>query len=198
MALPSSGTISLLQIQQEFGVSSLASMAGRQVNKGGSAVTIGSSPKVTDFLNTSNAAVGAIVPSLPSMSLTKYITGSGGVTARVIVYSDGRYYGDIQAPLVVRTDGDWYTPRKTGVGSSYWGRMRYTGSNPVQDFATGDDPMDTWISLGSTRMWTKNISRSTAGATTRTYTLIFEIASDAAGSNIVSTGNIFVDLSVEI
>lgn len=77
----------------------------------------------------------------------------------------------------------WYQPTTASIGNSFWVRSTLTSGTFTTDPSAG-----TWLALSSVRTWTRNASsgnRQTAVAT-------FEIAADAAGTQIVYSGTITV------
>lgn len=70
----------------------------------------------------------------------------------------------------------WYIPNVSGIGSNYWCRFTPTSGTATTNDAVG------WTQMNVARSITKG---ATAGAAGCTFTL--EIASDAAGANIVLT-----------
>jgi hypothetical protein len=78
--------------------------------------------------------------------------------------------------------GPWWSQApQTGIGSNYW--VRHTtvgGAAPTSGSGSG-----TWINLSGGSTW--SLARTTNGTSTGSWRL--EIASDAAGTNIVATNN---------
>jgi hypothetical protein len=75
----------------------------------------------------------------------------------------------------------WYAPVGGTPGNAFWIRATNTGNA-----LSGGDVVGSWLALSANRTWT--MSKTT---TINTATLKIEIATDAAGTNIVftSTGN---------
>ena len=98
---------------------------------------------------------------------------------------------DASAAVTFATDGtfgftgdfttvgpNWFDPTTTGVGSSYWVRCTVTAGTGPTSGTTGS-----WLQLSSSRSW--QWDRTTVGTTTATVT--WEIATDAAGANIIAS-----------
>jgi hypothetical protein len=109
-------------------------------------------------------------PSDPSASLN---FGSNGTTS---ISGSGS--------LISSAIPNWATPTTVGIGSSYW--IRFTLSSTFGGGTDSGDAVGIWHSLSSARF--RGVSRTSLGSSTRTFTV--QIASDAAGSTIVSTGTL--------
>jgi hypothetical protein len=81
---------------------------------------------------------------------------------------------------------NWVSPTLTGAGDNYWVRGTVTSGSPGMTSGTSGS----WLALSSAQSWT--FSRSTLGQTLGVYTL--EVASDAAGANIVSTNALSINI----
>jgi hypothetical protein len=81
------------------------------------------------------------------------------------------------------TDHNWFRPPGGTPGGSYWARLTVNSGTGPSGSAVGS-----WIAISSVPQWT--LSRSTNGTTTGTYTI--QIASDAAGANILASGTYIV------
>jgi hypothetical protein len=82
----------------------------------------------------------------------------------------------------------WFDPKQAAVGAGY-----YIRATLVTGIAPGGSLLNTWLALSALRTW--NHSRSSVGQ--RSCQLTIQIASDAAGSNIVSSGQFSLLASVE-
>lgn len=72
----------------------------------------------------------------------------------------------------------WFTPLTAGIGSSYWVKVTLnTGTAP------GGDVTGSWLALSSARSW--SLTRAINGTVSNNLTV--QIASDAAGANVVAT-----------
>lgn len=125
--------------------------------------------------------VGAPVNPLPGNGGTyEWTVLTGGVTVRIALNSDGTMQVDHQPPLVPYFTGNWFTPTTGAIGNSYWARFTYTGAAPN----VGIWSPNVWTPLSSGVITGYN--RSSIGALIGTFTV--QIATDAGGSNIVSSG----------
>lgn len=75
----------------------------------------------------------------------------------------------------------WVTPQSGGVGAGYWLRGTQTASNGL---GTMTAPTG-WNSLSTNRTFSLSFTSSGANEANRTFT--FEIATDAAGTNVIAT-----------
>jgi len=109
---------------------------------------------------------------------------SSAATATLNVNSDGSF--NLIGSDTGTVNGSWIKPNRTGVGNSYWVRFTIT-SGTVTTGTTGS-----WLALSSNQSWTKS---ATNGAASVTGTL--EIATDAAGANIIAacTGSVTLSYS---
>ena len=111
---------------------------------------------------------------------------TGGLTADFAVSP-----GTATATTALQTDGsvthatssqpgtflNWYLPNTGGIGSSFWVRATIISGT----FTSGT--AGSWLQLNAARTWTRN--QLVVGAASVQFTL--ELASDAAGANIVAT-----------
>lgn len=113
------------------------------------------------------------------------VPSSSAATATVSFYADGYLSGSINGTGSNGASGDnWFMPNETGIGSSYWIRATLSsGSTPNN----GNPGIGTWLQLNTTRTWGYSSGGGTIG--TRTGTLLFQIASDSGGTNIVASGS---------
>jgi hypothetical protein len=86
---------------------------------------------------------------------------------------------DKRAQAVFTTNHNWFSPPGGTPGASYWARLTVNSGTGPSGSAIG-----AWIAISTAPQWT--LSRSTTGTTTGSYTI--QIASDAAGANIVASG----------
>lgn len=72
---------------------------------------------------------------------------------------------------------NWYVPNVAGIGNVHWVRATVTAGT----LSTGT--AGSWLQLNSNRTWTR--AQTVIGSSSVTFTL--ELATDAAGANIVDT-----------
>ena len=122
-----------------------------------------------------------------------FITNSANCS--VSLYSDGTWTVD-SGSLGNLASGNWATPTTTGIGSSYW--VRYT-LNSTSGSSTGTTWTTTtgWLALSSTRTALVTASSPTVNRT-RTAAYTVDIASDSAGTTIVSTSTITLTASSQV
>lgn len=90
-------------------------------------------------------------------------------------------------------DGDtWFAPAKAGVGAGYWlNAVLASGTAPTSG------TMGAWTQLSSAQSYTYN-SGTGGVVSTRYGTIDFKVASDAAGTNVVCSGSIYISASREM
>lgn len=99
---------------------------------------------------------------------------SGTAIASVSFDADGAVTG---TGSTLHSSGLWFAPQSLGIGANYWIKAtKVSGTNP------SGSALGTWLSLASARTW--SLTRSSIGLVT--CDLSFEIAADAAGTNIVA------------
>jgi hypothetical protein len=125
------------------------------------------------------AAGGGVVN--PLAGGTAYSTAFDTATAGWRFNNDGTVSKRLQATFT--TDHNWFRPPGGTPGGSYWARLTVNSGTGPSGSAVGS-----WIAISSVPQWT--LSRSTNGTTTGTYTI--QIASDAAGANILASGTYIV------
>lgn len=128
------------------------------------------------------AARGAVVPgNFPGSMTVQDLGGSGVNGPRVQFGSDGTTSGATTgtgSPSITEGWGNanWFQPTATGVGASYWIKITATSGAFTSNGASG------WTSLASAVACTLTQS---SGAGTSTVTFRIQIATDAAGANVV-------------
>ena len=190
MPLPSSGPLSLNDIQTEFGGTNPISLS--EYYAGGANVPAGTT-----------GTYGA-VPSSGTISIRNFYG-----TSKVVYRLDPNTYSDfgalsIQAAEVafyVNSDGtvqastfgsgivdsyDWITP--TTGASTYFVRATLN-SGSLTTGTTG-----TWLALTSSQVWTVFKNEFTSGSQTANLTIA--IATDSGGTNIVVSANISLEATV--
>jgi hypothetical protein len=179
----STGTLSLLDVLNELRTSN----AGR-------ALPIGlNDADVRALAGKPNGPIGLAdlrgkQAASPVSQFTGVITGShlsGSSSAGVRFSSDGTVAGFITGGLGGSTGPAhmrWFHPLKEGVGPGYWVRATLIrGSVPNTNAGLG-----VWLSLAASSSWI-TISN---GNFFRESVLLFEVATNAAGSVIVASGTI--------
>lgn len=144
MALPASGTISLSQIQTEFGGSNPASLSEYYAADTG--VPASGTIKFSDFYGTSAASI-----TLGNLYIVSDIQNGGGEAfAEIKFESDG--------DIITTTNtsggsdvGDWINP-KASASSSYEIKATYTDAPDLIN-ATFSGTLNTWLNLGTNRSW---------------------------------------------
>lgn len=96
-------------------------------------------------------------------------------------YADGTLQGFRQGNGLLWTS-NWFTPTQAGIGASYWVRATL-----VSGTAPTGSGLNTWLALSGVRTWTL-IAPAGGAYASRRCTLQIQIASDAAGANVVSSG----------
>ena len=123
-----------------------------------------------------------IVPSLTAWSCRG--DGVSGNSTQGIFYvnGDGTLSGGAIGGTVTSGSANWATPTTAGTGNSYYVKFTVTGGTSTTNTASA------WTLIGA---GSKQISKTgTVGSGTCTFTV--QIATDAAGTNIVSSGTGFV------
>lgn len=191
MALQSSGTISLSQVQTEFGGSNPISLS--EYLRGGSYVPNGPTannniPTTTSVVAMSNyyGATKALPVSQFGGSMDSFRFGASSSSCQVTFQTDGSVTGSFSGTSGSNeASGDiWYSPVTANIGNNYWIRGTVTsGSTPSSGQA-----VNTWLALSSARGWTYN--SGTGGAVSnRSGTMLFEISPSSSGTPVVCSGS---------
>lgn len=191
MTLPTSGPLSLADIQTEFGGSNPISLseyyAGGGLVPSGTTGTYGAVPSsgtisIRNFYGTS-----AVVYRLDSDIYLD--TALSPTDARVVfsINSNGTVLatGDTAGTLA---SYNWITP--TTGSTTYYVRATLT-SGTFTSGTTG-----TWLALSSNRSWTTGFTSNSPGSKTTTAT--FEIATDSGGTNVVVSASVTLEAIVDI
>lgn len=187
MPLPSSGPLSLNDIQTEFGGTNPISLseyyAGGANVPAGTSGTNGPVPSsgaisISNFYGTSKAVFRLDTNTYTD---TTFDPGTAGVTLAINSNGSLTATGDNSGTL---DSYNWITP--TTGSSSYFVRATLIGGS----FSSGTT--GTWLALTSNRTW----SVSQSGAGTRTANATFEISSNSSGTNIVASANIILTADV--
>ena len=192
MPLQTSGTITLAQIQTEFGGSN--PIALNEYYRGGGLVP--------------NTAANANIPTSGIIRLSNFYGGSNVVFSVVITGTENTLTQTTSSSdlsirgFTLRTDGytydyanssesvtfaNWGSPvGSTGAGNNYWARVTATTTDPTPGLTLQGSTRNTWLQLNTARSFGY---RKTTTGTTGTNEVEFqvEIATDAAGSNVVGT-----------
>jgi len=130
---------------------------------------------------------GGVVTPL-TLNNVSYDAFGGTATVWIVFYTDGDVKS-YRTGNVVQQDTSWYRPDPTpGIGASFWVRATQT-SGTVSSGTVG-----TWLPLTSSQSWT--VIRSTAGS--KSCTLLIEIATDSAGTNVVTSDSLTLQATVEL
>lgn len=144
--------------------------------------------------------------------VTRVVSFTPGLTGGGTTYEDADGGTSSTVILVARTTGvinisgssvgafpnkQWGSPTTTGIGNSYWIKFTLTASTATGT-GTGTAPATTaWLQLSSDRQIAVTGNKTGLNGTrivSGTYTI--QIATDAAGSNIVATATGYVLRSV--
>jgi hypothetical protein len=121
--------------------------------------------------------LGSGGPSFPSFggTVSALVPAPSTATAGVTFGTDGSISFNGSGPAA---DTNWRRPTLAGVGSSFWVRAT-VNSGTLSSGTSGS-----WLQLNSARSWTK----TSTGAGLLTCSITLQVASDAGGTNIVSSG----------
>jgi hypothetical protein len=125
------------------------------------------------------ASTGIVVPFLGWFAL-EYVPGGSDAVASFSIAGDGSWSwvgNNIQRTGSVQ----WYTPITGGIGAGYWVRMI---STYVWGSGLTGPAKNTWLPLTSTRTWLATSPNSSNQLNGEDF--IIQIATDAAGANIVA------------
>lgn len=181
MALPTSGPLSLANIQAEFGGSNPISLseyyAGGGLVPSGTSGTNGPVPSsgtisISNFYGTSNVTVQLSNQNISSV-------GAGTRTAGYRLNLSGDVEQLVQATY---TDiGDWITP-KSAAGANYEARATLVSGS----IASGT--LNTWLALSASRQW----FCQQASIGTQSATLTIEIR-NASTLSVLASASIFLE-----
>lgn len=91
---------------------------------------------------------------------------------------------DVEAATNVTNSQQWFKPVQSAVGAGYWIRATKTsGTTP------GGDALATWLQLNVARQWYLRAAPNNDFA----CTLTIQIATDSAGTNIVTSGGYSIE-----
>jgi hypothetical protein len=150
--------------------SGLIGSQGWATNHVGGYVSCGESGSSNYIVGYAPAGPAAPVNPLPALSLDTTTSASSSVT----LTGDGKLEVTGTGSTVA-APANWFNLQKYNIGVSYWVRLTVlSGDNPQPGHAT-----NTWLNIGSGKAWVW-LQNDTATAK-------LEVASDAAGTNIVAT-----------
>jgi hypothetical protein len=175
MTLPSTGSISMSQVNTELGNASNA-----QLSMGSAAVrALFGVP--TGAISMSNGW-GKSSRSY-SLAFSVYgVMGLGNANAGMTFYTDGTAREKSNSVMSAHTN--WTTPGSTGIGSSYWIRRVLTSGSAPTGLAN-----NVWTSLSSAQ----SLTISTTSGQTKNSSGTLALATDSGGTNIVATGTYYLD-----
>jgi hypothetical protein len=183
MPLPSSGSISLSQVNTELGRGATAS-----INMNNSSLRSLFGVPSGQISMSQGRGKSNITVNLPAfLGAYGYAFPGGSAFAELQFYPNGNvFYSSNQG---FGSAGTWVN--STSVGGNYWIRFTQTSSYGGSNF--NGSALGVWHNLGSARFFA--VSKTSFGAAGRYFTV--QIASDSGGSNILSTRT-NVNLEVEI
>ena len=191
MAIPASGALTLAMIQTEFGGTNPISLseyyAGGANVPSGTTGTYGAVPtsgaiSIRDFYGTSN-----VVYSLPGGGYYvdfAFDPNDAGITFTML--SNGTYL--IDADNGGFESGNWITP--TTGSTTHYVRATLTGGTFSSGSAVGS-----WLQLNTNRAW-RTVFTGAFG--TKITSATFEVATDAAGTDVRVTASVTLEASVEV
>lgn len=172
MTLPSTGPITMQQVANELGVS----VVGLSLNAANVRALAGVASGPIGFSDLrGKSAVG--YPTISGVGAGTTTVGANS-TGRLRVFRDGTWIADGQPTVDDTTSGDWLNPKAADSGDTRWVRVDIV-SGSLTSGSTG-----VWEQLSTTRTWTRT---STSDVST---VIRVRIATDAAGSTVVSDGNV--------
>ena len=191
MALPSSGALTLADIQTEFGGSNPISLseyyAGGANVPAGTTGTYGAVPSsgtisIRNFYGTSKVVYRLDADTYLDSALSPT---DAGVT--ININSNGTVVVT-SLNLGTLASYNWITP--TTGSTSY-----YVRADPISGTFSSGTP-STWLALTSNRSWSTTYTSNTPGNKMTTAT--FEIATDSAGTNVVVSAEISLEAYVDL
>lgn len=137
------------------------------------------------LLGTSGGGSGGITSGSLSAHYNR-LGGTGSIiaNAQVGLVSDGRTFSQ-QGPTLTY-HANWYSPTTAGIIHTYWIRTTVTSGT----LTSGGSGVGTWQQISTSADWDVAATSHTTGPTqedTQSAAGRFDIATDAAGSNIVAT-----------
>lgn len=195
MALPSSGTISISQINAEFGRgNNLGAYRGTSyyTSSGGPFSFPSGSISMSDFYGTrATAPVTISLADLAGQTLTNTTASSSGGYFELDLTNIGFIATTATSGTVSPGDltGAWCSPLTTGIGSSYWCRIVRTAKSGPGTATDSNFNLGQWTGLSSTRYMYIDTT-SSGGGTTTSASWSVQISSSSSGSPVVASGSI--------
>ena len=133
---------------------------------------------------------GAAVPTYTCSVEKAVFPTASAVSVSIAHHPDGSITGGQGGPAGGFTDNatgkNWFAPTTPSIGATHWIRATLlSGATPSTGPALG-----TWVPLSAVQTWGYNSGTGGAGSN-RVGQLTVHIATDAAGTNIVSTGTLY-------
>lgn len=167
MAIPASGTVSLSDIQTEFGGSNPISISEYYSAAGG--VPASGEISISDFYGTSAGTV-----ALSDLNVYNFSAFSS-VTASVQYNSDG------SVATSPSSSSTWFSPTASGTGDDY---EIYVS---VSSGSTPSGTLNTWLALSSARQW--SVTDTNDGPSSVTTTLSVQVR-DVATETVQDTATV--------
>lgn len=179
MALPSTGAISLSQVAVELTRSASATTSLGETSVRSLAGVASGAISLSDLYG---KAYRTFANPLAGSGSTYSDTDSGTCSVTLAVNSDGTFSitGAVSGTFV---SGNWTSPTTAGIGASYYVLFSVTSGTLQSNGASS------WVTLSSSRSCQVLSSPTTkASGPLRNATVQVKIATDSAGTNVVSTG----------
>ena len=191
MAIPSTGSVSMSQINTEFG-------RGLNLNayRGTTYYTASAGPftfpsgsiSMNNFRGTqASPPVSVAITGLASNYYSTY-DFSLPVSCVLTFYPDGYWQVDYSPSQV--DGGTWYTPNTATLGSNYWIRFTRTAVGGTSGTST---PSSGWLNLSSNQV-VRVDKTINSGTYTSTYTI--QISSSSSGSPVLSSASVTLQSTI--
>jgi hypothetical protein len=134
-------------------------------------------------------ARGSVVEPLPGGTADNTVASGSTAQTGWSIENDGQVINE-ENPSVPVVDHHWFLPRTNGIGGNYYLRAtKLAGDNPD----LGSSTLGIWGSLSGDRNW---VLTNNVPGTTKSCTLLIEIALDAAGANVLASGTYILQATV--